>query len=408
MDEWITLTETNWAFWVAGLFALLEFFKWLYGIIEWLISKFEDECADQEPDEEYPEVPGNSPSNTPSNTPSDDNQDDLQDIDSFSQSGSQSTSHDAEDVDEDMPKDIANIDLENNQESFHDILGSGDDSHYFFNASEEFEPNKTIESKVSAIFKRTAGLSMRVASAFNNIKSRSKPKYVSGFTSGKLNLRRAMRSSLLKTPDTSLFMQKRPTGLAPDPMVYILIDNSGSMDGDKSRICTEAAIALVQACELTNIPSAVSCFTASSLTVCETARLKTFNQKLDQALPYFGIMHSDLYRNYTYNSMYHPFYGNVDEVTLYYVWKDYAKEKGKDKLLIVISDGCTCGSSESLKKIVKDIFASGISVIGLGIQDYTVSYIYPEYKLFMSRDDLNSLPEYLASILHRFLKGGDK
>ena len=30
MDEWIVLTEYNWAFWVAGLFALFEFFRWAY------------------------------------------------------------------------------------------------------------------------------------------------------------------------------------------------------------------------------------------------------------------------------------------------------------------------------------------------------------------------------------------
>lgn len=40
MDKWITLTEYNWAFWIAGLFALFEFFKWLIGAGEWLISKF--------------------------------------------------------------------------------------------------------------------------------------------------------------------------------------------------------------------------------------------------------------------------------------------------------------------------------------------------------------------------------
>lgn len=40
MDEWITLTEFNWAFWVAGAFALLEFFKWAWSSGEWLVSKF--------------------------------------------------------------------------------------------------------------------------------------------------------------------------------------------------------------------------------------------------------------------------------------------------------------------------------------------------------------------------------
>ena len=40
MDEFITITEYNWAFWVAGLFALFEFFRWAYGGIEWLCKTF--------------------------------------------------------------------------------------------------------------------------------------------------------------------------------------------------------------------------------------------------------------------------------------------------------------------------------------------------------------------------------
>lgn len=40
MDEWIVLTEYNWAFWVAGMFALFEFFRWAYGGVEWLCKTF--------------------------------------------------------------------------------------------------------------------------------------------------------------------------------------------------------------------------------------------------------------------------------------------------------------------------------------------------------------------------------
>lgn len=40
MDKWIAITEYNWAFWVAGLFALFEFFRWAYGGVEWLREKF--------------------------------------------------------------------------------------------------------------------------------------------------------------------------------------------------------------------------------------------------------------------------------------------------------------------------------------------------------------------------------
>lgn len=40
MNEWITLTEYNWAFWVAGLFALFEFFRWAFSGIEWICKTF--------------------------------------------------------------------------------------------------------------------------------------------------------------------------------------------------------------------------------------------------------------------------------------------------------------------------------------------------------------------------------
>lgn len=40
MSEWIKLTEYNWAFWIAGLFALIEFIKWLWSAGEWIVSKF--------------------------------------------------------------------------------------------------------------------------------------------------------------------------------------------------------------------------------------------------------------------------------------------------------------------------------------------------------------------------------
>lgn len=40
MKEWINITEYNWVLWVAGLFALFEFFRWAYGGIEWVFNKF--------------------------------------------------------------------------------------------------------------------------------------------------------------------------------------------------------------------------------------------------------------------------------------------------------------------------------------------------------------------------------
>ena len=38
LEAWLNITEYNWVYWVAGLFALFEFFKWLYTSGEWLFK----------------------------------------------------------------------------------------------------------------------------------------------------------------------------------------------------------------------------------------------------------------------------------------------------------------------------------------------------------------------------------
>lgn len=40
MDKWITVTGHNWVLWVAGLFALVDMFRWGYGGIEWICKTF--------------------------------------------------------------------------------------------------------------------------------------------------------------------------------------------------------------------------------------------------------------------------------------------------------------------------------------------------------------------------------
>jgi len=55
MDEWIKLTEYNWAFWVAGLFALFEFFRWAYGGVEWLCKTFGIETKRMRKEREWQE-----------------------------------------------------------------------------------------------------------------------------------------------------------------------------------------------------------------------------------------------------------------------------------------------------------------------------------------------------------------
>ena len=40
MEKWAALADFNWAYWIAGLFALIEFFKWSFSGFEWLFKTF--------------------------------------------------------------------------------------------------------------------------------------------------------------------------------------------------------------------------------------------------------------------------------------------------------------------------------------------------------------------------------
>ena len=135
--------------------------------------------------------------------------------------------------------------------------------------------------------------------------------------------------------------------------------------------------------------------------------MKRFEDSFDDAKDFLGITDYDVYDHYIDddNLKHLQFCGNEDEVNLYYLWKEFQRNKHKDKLIIVISDGETCGNSETLRKLVKEIEAGGISILGLGIQSRAVSNLYTHYKLFDTKESLDSLPEFLTSTLFRFAKG---
>lgn len=53
MDEFIKLTEYNWVLWIAGLFALLEFGKWAWSLVEYYMSKIGIETKNMRLKREY-------------------------------------------------------------------------------------------------------------------------------------------------------------------------------------------------------------------------------------------------------------------------------------------------------------------------------------------------------------------
>ena len=70
---------------------------------------------------------------------------------------------------------------------------------------------------------------------------------------------------------------------------------------------------------------------------------------------------------------------------------------------MVLCDGATTGSRDSLKRIIRQIEDDGIIVIGLGIMCSEVANIYPRHKLFASMEELErELPQYLIDTLSEY------
>ena len=289
-------------------------------------------------------------------------------------------------------------------DSFNDVLGSCD-NHMWVDASQTYVPNSKVEPAVRQRMMKYSRLATEVGKAFSVYKGRMRPKMNRGFHSGKLDMRTVMNNALTKGCNTKLFQRKVSNGNAPDLAVSILCDNSGSMGGNKSFVCTAAMLAFARACQLCDIPIEINAFVEVG-GLNYTIQMKKFEDSLDKAMPFLGITDSNIIDCYAHDNQIHNFYGNEDEVNLYFVWKELLRNKHKDKVIIVISDGETCGDNAALRRVVDGIKKSGIAIIGLGIQSRAVSTIYPEYKLFDTEQSLQELPEYLTQELLKLARGG--
>lgn len=292
-------------------------------------------------------------------------------------------------------------------EVFDDFLGDWGSKHSWCIAKNDFEvrdPNlvdkldRQIESFVDPI--------NEVAKFLTLFKGRIKPKRMSGFPRGKLDVRRAMKDDLRNGCDTRLFQQSVRRGKDNDLAVWLLGDNSGSMTGQKSQLCSRAILTLAQACEYADIPFCASCFTKtddSSSGTSITIIQKDFSDSFQSAKPFFAINDSKLIAGLKALVPTHTFQGNSEEVNIWHVWQKFKTVPHKTKILFVLCDGGTTGSEEQLKKTIQAVEADGIIVVGIGIMASEVAAIYPRHKLFHSPKDLDQgLAPYLIETLEQF------
>ena len=299
--------------------------------------------------------------------------------------------------------DIPIEDLQDVNESMSSILG-GDDEHVWIDAKSYYIPNDFVKDEINNLITSESDVSNGIRIAFNKFTAHIKPRFNGGFHSGRLDTRAVIRQQVGGIPDTRLFMRRVPRGLAPDVAFSILCDNSGSMSGNKSYVTTRAMIAFAKACDMCRLPCEINLFVDGSVNA--TITLKDFDDSFESSKQFFGIAHSNLVNNYTFDSYNIPsFSGNIDEVNLFHVWNRFKKNPHKDKVLIVISDGMTCGSTQDLSNLVKKIESEGCYVIGIGIQSKAVLKVYPHVKIFDSAESLDDLPAFMSNMVMNIMTG---
>lgn len=245
------------------------------------------------------------------------------------------------------------------------------------------------------------------------IVARSRSIYVGGKRAGRLHSAGLAR---LVTGDDRVF-RTREDNTTKDVAVSLVIDISGSMNGSKIHLAAQSAYALASVLDRLKIANEVICFTtgpgygSSPDAQKEAERLgrrftreeslympivKGFDERIStETKQRFGwLPNSRVMRN------------NVDGECVEIAARRLLARREKGKLMIVLSDGAPACAGDSgrvakhLKDVVKDLTASGMNVIGIGIQSDAVRQFYPKNLVI---NDVDELPKQVMSELRRLL-----
>ena len=201
-------------------------------------------------------------------------------------------------------------------------------------------------------------------------------------------------STFYKKGNYKIFKKKNAPAPTADLVFEILVDNSGSMHGKKAKLAGKALIIFCEALNRLHIPFAVDAFTEAYAAI--TINLKEFDESYDKTKTNMTLFTEqfDVNKLSTWS-------GNIDEINLRYVADNLALRKEKDKVLVVISDGATCGDINALKHVAESIEDKGTTILGVGIFDHNVEQIYSKHTVIETQEDL----EKLGGFLNKYLIG---
>lgn len=250
-------------------------------------------------------------------------------------------------------------------------------------------------SLFDSIASQNSGLVIALASSLMELKDSSAPEVISRLSSGSdVNLDDYIEIEATDSPSISFFQEEIPGREITDLAVSILVDCSGSMEGESCRTAMTACSLICLGCEAAGVPSEVTAYSSG-----DVIWIKRFEEDVATAKPYFGLLDHGCEKSY------------LDEDNAIWLWGGTTTEdaaalviqslrgyEGKAcKLLFVITDGYT-SDIERMKEVVSAARKDGIIVIGVGIgvgRD-ALERNFGKCASF-DRSSLGSLPEYVAT-----------
>lgn len=217
--------------------------------------------------------------------------------------------------------------------------------------------------------------------------------------------------------DPRVFTQ-REENRSKDTAVTLLCDNSGSMSGAKMHLAMIAAYALATTLERVKITHEVLGFTTGGLGHFPRSVQEAYRDEVDRGVDYDRIVPivmpiyksfderitSDVKKRFAYMMNAQPGLNtNIDGESLEYAAERLVKRTEQRKVIIVMSDGMPAGAREAgphLKAVVKDLNASGIDTIGIGIMSDAVRRFYERATVL---DNLQELPTQVMQELKALL-----
>lgn len=261
-----------------------------------------------------------------------------------------------------------------------------------------------------------AGLRQRLLMGF---RSRAQKRWVPCENGSLLN-RRKLHTLCMDAPAPAPLLSKTDA-TATDVAVSLLIDQSGSMRGERIELAQKCALLLAETMDKLSLPlEVIGCSTVSDrsqwlqLRHSEGISLAEIESHFTRYLP----LHHVIYKEFgeplrkcrgRFSSMKAEYYTPLNESVLL-AGKRLLAQKASRRVLVVLTDGkCYVGSKDTvcvaernLRENVAALERSGVETVGVGIMAPYVSEVFHQSALV---NELGQLPETFFKAVSRKLVG---